>query len=68
MGRAKRTRLKNGDQVKAVGWTVPARWRDRIGTIRGIRGADRTWTVIFSNRKQDWMVFYRDELEKILDS
>jgi hypothetical protein len=43
------------------------KWRYRIGTIQGVRGHDRTWSVLFEQqegfaRKRKFMVFRRHEL------
>jgi len=60
----RRPRLVDMDLVRVIGNRVPAEFKGRLGTIKGIRGADRTWTVVFSQKTRDWSVFYRHELER----
>ena len=59
----RRPTLKDGDMVRAFGETVPMKFCGRMGVVKGIRGDDKTWTVVFSKRKGDWSVFRREELE-----
>jgi len=59
----RRPALKDGDSVRAFGKTVPDKFFSRMGVVKGVRGSDKTWTVVFSKRKGDWSVFRRKELE-----
>lgn len=61
-----RQRLKDGDAVNVIRSYVLAPWNGRRGLVKGVRGSDRTWTVVFSEKPRDWSVFRREDLEKIL--
>lgn len=64
-----RPRLKDGDRVKIV--SVPAdmrKFRGATGVVDGVRGDDRTWTVILDKpvrRGESFMVFLRHELVRL---
>ena len=69
MSRKRRPRLEDGDVVEVVNVSDDAAaWCGRRGRIKGVRGRDRTWSVMFIRAVgmgSDMMVFRRHELRRI---
>lgn len=69
MAKKRRPRLKDGDVVEVVDVPDDAEaWRGRRGRIKGVRGRDRTWSVVFTRlvgKGSDTVAFRRHELRKV---